>query len=77
MATITYTVTVATGTNQYGTGNKYYINGEANVVLYLQEGNTYIFDQSDTTNKAHTFSIFNYCKWNTRYTSRCRLILLV
>ena len=53
MATITYTVTVATGTNQYGTGNKYYINGEANVVLYLQEGNTYIFDQSDSTNGTH------------------------
>ena len=53
MATITYKVTVATGTNQYGTGNKYYINGEANVVLYLQEGNTYIFDQSDNTNSGH------------------------
>ena len=53
MATITYKVTVATGTNQYGTGNKYYINGEANVVLYLQEGNTYIFDQSDSTNGTH------------------------
>ncbi len=53
MATITYTVTVASGTNQYGTGNKYYINGEANVVLYLQEGNTYIFDQSDSTNSGH------------------------
>ena len=50
MATITYKVTVATGTNQYGTGNKFYINGEANVVLYLQEGNTYIFDQSDSSN---------------------------
>ena len=62
MATITYTVTVATGTNQYGTGNKYYINGElANVVLYLQEGNTYIFDQSDTTNATHllAFSLRN------------------
>jgi len=55
VATITYTVTVATGTNQYGTGNKYYINGEANVVLYLQEGNTYIFDQSDSTNTGHPF----------------------
>jgi hypothetical protein len=53
VATITYKVTVATGTNQYGTGNKYYINGEANVVLYLQEGNTYIFDQSDSTNDTH------------------------
>jgi hypothetical protein len=50
MATITYKVTVAAGTNQYGTGNKFYINGEANVVLYLQEGNTYIFDQSDPSN---------------------------
>ena len=56
MATITYTVTVATGTNKYGTGNKYYINGEANVVLYLQEGNTYIFDTSDSTNGTHVFA---------------------
>ena len=53
MATITYTVTVASGTNQYGTGNKFYINGEVSPVLYLQEGNTYIFDQSDSTNDTH------------------------
>jgi len=53
MATITYTVTVASGTNQYGTGNKFYINGEVSPVLYLQEGNTYIFDQSDSTNSTH------------------------
>ena len=53
MATITYTVTVATGTTQYGTGNRYYINGELAPVLYLQEGNTYIFDQSDNTNDTH------------------------
>tara|TARA_R110001606_G_scaffold59790_1_gene141609 strand:+ start:20 stop:1114 length:1095 start_codon:yes stop_codon:yes gene_type:complete len=50
VATITYKVTVAAGTNQYGTGNKFYINGEVSPVLYLQEGNTYIFDQSDTSN---------------------------
>ena len=56
MATITYTVTVATGTTQYGTGNKYYINGELAPVLYLQEGNTYIFDQSDSTNDTHTIA---------------------
>jgi len=56
VATITYKVTVATGTNKYGTGNKYYINGEANVVLYLQEGNTYIFDTSDSTNLTHVFA---------------------
>ena len=42
MATITYTVTVATGTNQYGTGNKYYINGEANVVFIYKKA-TLIF----------------------------------
>ena len=53
MATITYTVTVATGTTQYGTGNRYYINGELAPVLYLQAGNRYIFDQSDNTNDTH------------------------
>ena len=53
MATITYTVTVATGTTQYGTGDRYYINGELAPVLYLQEGNTYIFDQADTSNDTH------------------------
>ena len=56
MATITYTVTVATGTTQYGTGNRYYINGELAPVLYLQEGNTYIFDTSDSTNLTHVFA---------------------
>ena len=51
MATITYTVTVATGTNQYSAGaNKFLIDGEVSPVLYLQEGNTYIFDQSNTSN---------------------------
>ena len=56
MATITYTVTVATGTTQYGTGNRYYINGELTPILYLQEGNTYIFDTSDSTNDTHIFA---------------------
>ncbi len=51
MATITYTVTVASGTNAFSAGvNKFYINGEVSPVLYLQEGNTYIFDQSDSSN---------------------------
>ena len=56
MATITYTVTVATGTNQYGTGSKYYINGTVSPTIQLQEGNTYIFDTSDTTNDTHIFA---------------------
>jgi len=50
MATITYTVTVASGTNAFGTANKFFINGSVSPVLYLQEGNTYIFDQADSTN---------------------------
>ena len=53
MATITYTVTVASGTTQYGTGNRFYINGELAPILYLDEGNTYIFDQSDSSNSSH------------------------
>ena len=57
MATITYTVTVATGTNQYSADqNKYYINGTVSPTIQLQEGNTYIFDTSDTTNGTHVFA---------------------
>ena len=58
MATITYTVTVASGTNQYGTGNKWYINGAVSPDLNLVEGNTYIFDTSDSTNATHIFAFF-------------------
>jgi len=50
MATITFTVTVASGTNAFGTANKFFINGEVSPIYYLQEGNTYIFDQSNATN---------------------------
>ena len=50
MATITYTVTVASGTNAFSASNpKFFINGEVSPVLHLQEGNTYVFDQSDST----------------------------
>ena len=51
----TYTVTVASGTNSYGTGNKYYIAGlsGASPTLTLSEGSTYRFDQSDASNSSH------------------------
>ena len=50
MATITYKVTVASGTNAFSASNpKFFINGEVSPVLHLQEGNTYVFDQSDST----------------------------
>ena len=57
MATITYTVTVATGTKQYSAKqNKYDINGTVSPTIQLQEGNTYIFDTSDSTNLTHGFA---------------------
>ena len=51
----TYTVTVASGTNGYGTGNKYYIAGlsGASPTLTLNEGSSYRFDQSDNSNSNH------------------------
>ena len=49
----TYTVTVATGTNSYGTGNKFYRDGSVSPTLTLTEGQTYKFDQSDSTNSTH------------------------
>ena len=56
MATITYTVTVATGTNQYSANaNKFYINGTVSPTISLQEGNTYIFNQDATSNETHPF----------------------
>ena len=51
----TRTVTVASGTNIYGTGNRYYIAEVAGVspALSLSEGTTYRFDQSDSSNATH------------------------
>tara|TARA_R100001509_G_scaffold158572_1_gene123898 strand:- start:18 stop:1904 length:1887 start_codon:yes stop_codon:yes gene_type:complete len=51
--TVTYTVTVASGTSSYGTGNKYHIDGIVSAGLILNEGFTYIFDQSDASNSGH------------------------
>ena len=51
----TYVVTVASGTNAYSTGNKYYITDftDASPTVTLTEGVTYRFDQSDSTNTEH------------------------
>lgn len=51
--TTVYTVIVASGTNSYGTGNKFYVNGEVSPTLTLSEGSTYRFDQSISTNSGH------------------------
>lgn len=55
ISTVNYKVTVAPGTNQYGTGNKYYIEGfdGPSPTLELREGNTYRFDVSDISVATH------------------------
>tara|TARA_A100001388_G_scaffold277243_1_gene267558 strand:- start:18035 stop:18697 length:663 start_codon:yes stop_codon:yes gene_type:complete len=53
IVTNTFTVTVATGTNSYGTGNKFYLGGVVSPTIDLTEGLTYKFDQSDGTNGTH------------------------
>lgn len=51
--TVTYTVTVASGTNSYGSGNKYYIDGVVSPALTLDIGKTYRFDISDSSVSGH------------------------
>ena len=51
---VTYEVTVKSGTNNYGFGNKFYLNNQVSPNLILIEGNTYVFDQSDPSNLNHS-----------------------
>ena len=71
--TTTYTVTVASGVNTYGSGNKYYLNGINSPIIKLTEGQTYKFDQSDSSNLNHPlrFSITSNGTWGegTEYTT--------
>ena len=53
-STTNYTVTVASGTLYGGgTGNVFYLDGTGNPAITLIRGNTYIFDQSDSSNASH------------------------
>ena len=66
IVTNTFIVTVATGTNSYGTGNKFYLGGVVSPTIELTEGLTYKFDQSDGTNGTHPlrFSTTPNGTWN-------------
>ena len=45
-------MTVASATNSYGSGNKYYIDGLSSPPAYFKF-RTYTFDQSDSSNSGH------------------------
>lgn len=47
--TVTYNVTVA--------GGKFYINNNLQASVYLREGSTYTFDQSDSSNSGHPLKL--------------------
>ena len=51
--TVTYTVTV----HNPGSGNIFRINGVNNPVITMKRGSTYIFDQSDASNRGHPLAI--------------------
>ena len=61
----TYTVTV---TNT-GYGNKYVIDGVQQDSLTLTQGNTYIFDQSDSSNSGHPLKIYTDSSKSTEVTA--------
>ena len=76
--TVTFTVTVVSGNpsnhpyyNQ-GSTNKYAIGGStatSDVTLTMYEGNTYRFDQSDSSNDGHPINLYEDSGKNTTYTS--------
>ena len=77
-STVTFTVTVVSGNpsnhpyyNQ-GSTNKYAIGGStatSDVTLTMYEGNTYRFDQSDSSNDGHPINFYEDKDKNTAYTS--------
>jgi hypothetical protein len=60
-STITYTVTAS--------GGKYYIDGVQNPTLTFVKGNTYIFDQSDSSNGAHPLRFSTNSNGSPTYTT--------
>lgn len=49
----TYAVTVASGSNNYGTGNKYHLDGSVSPTISLVRGGYYEFTLSDSSNGGH------------------------
>tara|TARA_Y100000591_G_scaffold331483_1_gene365545 strand:- start:46 stop:2796 length:2751 start_codon:yes stop_codon:yes gene_type:complete len=53
ISTTIFIVTVDTGTNSFGSGNKFYIDGSIQNTLDLEVGRTYVFKQFDSSNTGH------------------------
>ena len=73
-STITYTVTVASKTSAHryngtGSSNGYKINGIFSPFLSLTAGNTYKFDQSDSSNGGHPLRFYLEADKTTAYTT--------
>ena len=73
-STITYTVTVASKTSAHryngtGSGSGYKINGIFSPFLSLTAGNTYKFDQSDSSNSGHPLRFYLEADKTTAYTT--------
>ena len=73
-STITYTVTVASKTSAHryngtGSGSGYKINGIFAPFLSLTPGNTYKFDQADSSNSGHPLRFYLEADKTTAYTT--------
>ena len=73
-STITYTVTVASKTSAHryngtGSGSGYKINGVFAPFLSLTPGNTYRFDQSDSSNSNHPLKFYLEADKSTLYST--------
>jgi hypothetical protein len=73
-STVTYSVTVASkdATHRYngtGSGSGYKIDGSFSPTLQLVPGNTYRFDQSDSSNSSHPLRFYYEADKTTSYTT--------